>query len=340
MSDHICQFCNNVYKTMSSLRYHQKTTKFCLQLQNKELKEEEKFICNFCTRDFTLKQTYNNHVLICKEKKAVEEKDTQQSMKELKQEIQELKQEKQKLKEEFQTEKQKLKEDLKQEIQKLKEEISNCHLTIKFKDEQIAKLEKTNNELISRPTSTTQTIYDNRKTQYNIQFNQLFDKLDILNEYNVNKRINIMSEENQLREYDFGNFIPGFSKNLINVLKDLSFCTDKSRKIVVIKDENSNSIKMSVEEMLGKCLELGTESIRNHFTLTEQIVDDKINNNDETLTSEMLDKFESDINQLKEFILENGGSINLKGENNPLKNFTIPFLKTLEQIYKVPQLKN
>ena len=126
----------------------------------------------------------------------------------------------------------------------------------------------------------------------------------------------------------------------IYLLKDLSFCTDKSRKIVVIKDENSNSIKMSVEEMLGKCLELGTESIRNHFTLTEQIVDDKINSNDETLTSEMLDKFESDINQLKEFILENGGSINLKAENNPLKNFTIPFLKTLEQIYKVPQLKN
>jgi hypothetical protein len=314
---------------MSSLRYHQKTTKFCLQLQNKELKEEEKFICNFCTRDFTLKQTYNNHVLICKEKKAVEEKDTQKSLKELKEEIQELKQEKQKLKEEHQI-----------EIQKLKEEVSNCHLTIKFKDEQIAKLEKTNNELISRPTSTTQTIYDNRKTQYNIQFNQLFDKLDILNEDSVNKRISIMSEENQLKEYDFGNFIPGFSKNLINVLKDLSFCTDKSRKIVVIKDENSNSIKMSVEEMLGKCLELGTESIRNHFTLTEQIVDDKINNNDETLTSEMLDKFESDINILKEFILENGGSINLKAENNPLKNFTIPFLKTLEQIYKTPQLKN
>ena len=66
--------------------------------------------------------------------------------------------------------------------------------------------------------------------------------------------------------------------------------------ITLIKDENSNSIKMSVEEMLGKCLELGTESIRNHFTLTEQIVDDKINSNDETLTSEMLDKFESDIN--------------------------------------------
>ncbi len=319
----VCKYCNKNYNSQSSLNYHQKTTKFCLQLQNKELKQEEKLICDFCNKDFIVKQAYNGHILNCKQKKVYEENN------------------KQKVNDELKDENQKLKE----EIQKLKEENEKLKLTIQFKDEQlknkdnqIIKLEKTNNELMNSPI-TSVVNNDNRKTQYNIQFNQLFEKLDILNEMNVNKRINVLSNENLIREYDVGKFTSEFTLKLINALKDLTFCTDQSRKIVVIKDENLNSVKMSVEEMLSKCLELGTDSIRNHFTLTEQVVDDRINNSDETLTSEMLDNFESDMKQLKEFILENNVTIDLKDPKNPLKKFAIPFIKTIEQHFKNVTLK-
>ena len=40
-----CNFCNNKYKSISSLNYHQKTAKFCIQLQNREVKKEETYNC-------------------------------------------------------------------------------------------------------------------------------------------------------------------------------------------------------------------------------------------------------------------------------------------------------
>jgi len=41
---YICNFCKKVYKCISALNHHQKTAKFCIQMQNRELKKEEKFI--------------------------------------------------------------------------------------------------------------------------------------------------------------------------------------------------------------------------------------------------------------------------------------------------------
>ena len=123
----------------------------------------------------------------------------------------------------------------------------------------------------------------------------------------------------------------------MHALKDLTFCTDQSRKTVVIKDENSKSVKMSVEEMISKCLELGTEGIKNHFTIVEQDVDERIENCDETLTSEMLDIFLEEIRILKKYTIEevkNNNKINLKDSSNPLRKISIPFIKLTEQHYK------
>ena len=280
-------------------------------MQNRELKKEEKFICNYCNKDFTVKYTYQTHINICKEKKVLEENNTQKI-------IDQLREENERLKDSF--------------IQ-LKEEISNLKIEIKLKNEQIVKLEKTNSELVKRPTSVINNT-DNRKTDYNIQFNKLFEKLDILNESNINKRISNMSSEDQIKRYNIENFTIEFTEKLIYVLKDLSFCTDQSRKTVVIKDENSKSIKMSVEEMLVKCLSLGSEGLKTHFNLIEQIVNNRINNDDKNLTSEILDKFKEQIKELKQFILYNDSTIDLKDKKNPLKKFTIPFIKTIEQHYK------
>ena len=307
-----CSYCKKEYKSMSSLNFHQKTAKFCIKLQNKSITETENYTCNFCNKVFTLKQTFNIHSSSCKEKKIQDENNKQKTMEELNDELQ------------------KAKEDL----QKAKEEIEKLKLTIHFKDEQINKLEKTNNVLVQRPTSVINNNNDNRKTQYNIQFNQLFEKLDVLNESNINKRINTINTEDQIREYNVENFTNEFTEKLIDIFKDLTFCTDQSRKTVVIKDKDSNSIKMSVEEMLTKCLNLGTDGFRTHFTLTEQVVDERINNEDQTLTSEMLDKFEEQIKELKQYLIENKDNIDLKDKKTPLKKFTIPFIRSIEQHYK------
>ena len=46
------------------------------------------------------------------------------------------------------------------------------------------------------------------------------------------------------------------------------------------------------------------------------------------------DKFENELTELKDFILENDGTIDLKDPKNPLKKFAIPFIRTIEQHYK------
>jgi hypothetical protein len=268
-----CEFCNKTFSTSYNLKNHKNTAKFCLQLQNKEI--ENSFICDFCNKGFTTKIHHSTHVSTCKVKKEIEEKELE--------------------KENIKTNKELLKRD---------KIISDLKAKLSSKDDIIKKLQKENKELLKRTantnTNTTINNNDNRQTQYTIQFNQYFDSLSVLNEANVTNRINVLNNEELINQYDFGNFYPGFLNNLANALKDFSFCTDLARKTLVTKDENLKPVKMSAEELLSKCFNLGNESIQEHFTLTEQIVDDKINNCDPDLTAKMLDLFEEDIKKLKD----------------------------------------
>jgi hypothetical protein len=90
--------------------------------------------------------------------------------------------------------------------------------------------------------------------------------------------------------------------------------------------------------LLSKCLKIGNKSIQNHFTLTEKVVDDKINNFDPDLTSKMLDKFEEEIQILKDHILVNNTTdtqclIN-DAPNNPLKKMVGAYIKSIEHLNK------
>jgi hypothetical protein len=66
-----CEFCKTTLKSLSSLNYHKKTNKKCLEKQNVISKE---FIsCEFCKKVFS-NQTLKIHIKTCKNKK-VKEKD-------------------------------------------------------------------------------------------------------------------------------------------------------------------------------------------------------------------------------------------------------------------------
>ena len=66
-----CEFCKTMLKSLSSLNYHKKTNKKCLEKQNILT---DKFIpCEFCKKVFS-NQTLKIHLLSCKNKK-VKEKD-------------------------------------------------------------------------------------------------------------------------------------------------------------------------------------------------------------------------------------------------------------------------
>ena len=59
-----CEYCKQILKTQYSLKQHQKTAKYCLIKQNKNIPEDH--VCNFCGNFFTLKSTLLSHLKICK----------------------------------------------------------------------------------------------------------------------------------------------------------------------------------------------------------------------------------------------------------------------------------
>ena len=58
-----CEHCHNILTTLSSLKLHQKTAKYCLAKQNKVAEE---YLCAFCNTSFTLKSSLHKHLRICK----------------------------------------------------------------------------------------------------------------------------------------------------------------------------------------------------------------------------------------------------------------------------------
>ncbi len=67
--DNQCEFCKKEFSSKSSLVYHQSTAKYCLKLQGKT---NNRFVCDFCQKSFTIKQAYQEHLLICKNKSSKE----------------------------------------------------------------------------------------------------------------------------------------------------------------------------------------------------------------------------------------------------------------------------
>jgi hypothetical protein len=59
-----CEYCKQILKTQYSLKQHQKTAKYCLTKQNKNIPKDH--VCNFCGTFFTLKSTLLSHLKICK----------------------------------------------------------------------------------------------------------------------------------------------------------------------------------------------------------------------------------------------------------------------------------
>uniref|UniRef100_A0A6C0DZT0 GIY-YIG domain-containing protein n=1 Tax=viral metagenome TaxID=1070528 RepID=A0A6C0DZT0_9ZZZZ len=59
-----CEYCNAVLKTQNSLIKHQKTNKKCTTTrENKNIFiETEKYVCEFCDKEFTTKQSKDSHL--------------------------------------------------------------------------------------------------------------------------------------------------------------------------------------------------------------------------------------------------------------------------------------
>lgn len=237
MSNFSCNYCKKSYSSLSALNYHQKSAKFCLDIQKKNNQNEtnENFICEYCNKTFTVKVNFKAHTSVCKIKKDTEKSDNLNGYNErinmLENEILELK---------------------------------NCNIKLtielnlqkELNDKLIKDSEKFTKELINRPT----TIYhDNRNQQsnseYNIQFNEMVKNLVPFTQENIKQRIKNIKPSSIIYENNYK--IPyNIAASIAFQLKDTVFTTDISRSILYNKDENGNANRLVANQYILECIKL------------------------------------------------------------------------------------
>ena len=70
--DIACEYCNYQFKNKSSLNYHQKNTKYCLEIQGKT---HSNFKCDTCNKFLSSKNKLESHKNICMIKKLSDQKE-------------------------------------------------------------------------------------------------------------------------------------------------------------------------------------------------------------------------------------------------------------------------
>ncbi len=289
---HICKFCRKSYTSLSNLNNHQKTAKFCIELQNK-LNTNQLIRCEFCLKEFSTKKYLSQHSERCKDKKISVQKD-------------------------FELENKKLNKKLLDLEQEFKNELLECKLKLEFKDELIEKMQKEIDDykkIISRPT----TIYNTNNTNntnnnYQIEFNQLVQNTETFLSASLSNKIKSITIE-EMDSYDPKNLEDSFSHTLCNKLKEYTFCTDNSRKMVVIKKENDITEKITINAFINLCLNIGVTDIRNYLKILEDHYDSKLVSY--TITDENFTVFDDSLQKIKEYM--NKTNIDITDTGHPLK---------------------
>jgi hypothetical protein len=63
MNSNECKYCNKKFTTKSNLNYHQKNTKYCLEIQGN--KSTQIIKCSFCQKELSSKKVLNIHKIGC-----------------------------------------------------------------------------------------------------------------------------------------------------------------------------------------------------------------------------------------------------------------------------------
>jgi len=282
-----CEFCKTGFTKKSNLSSHQKTTKYCLEIQKNSIDINN--ICEYCNKNFNTKRSLDKHLETCKEK---EKKNKEKIKFELK-------------------DKDDLIKKLENELIKKGNELLEYKIENKYKNDLINKLEKEliklENQLLKKESETSETnkyllekacSKNSINNNYNIQFNKLLSELEPFNEENIKSRIAKMNTEKIA--YSNDKIFKGFLSNFSDLIKDLTFCTDASRGSLIVKDNNGCSEKITSKKFVLECFEKGKEDLINNCTT----IHDFITDNPEINVFDQV-KMRSDLATIITFLKEN-----------------------------------
>ena len=252
-----CQYCKKTFSSKSSLNNHQKTAKYCIQLQGVENKSENKFICNDCSKIFYQKQHLLTHLQSCKEKEfqdksGKQQKEFEDKLRKQEKEFEDKLRDKMREKEQYIIKLITQNENYKEQLEKQQEQIKDLQ----------DKLDKIANKAIDKPTTTTNNTINNK-----------FE----LNTFPSQKEIDrkIESQFNDKYILDGMKGIAQFVYDHIVKLEDGSMayaCYDTSRQMFKYKDENGNEIKDPKAVKLRKMIKPGL--LRQSKTLLDYFNDE------------------------------------------------------------------
>jgi hypothetical protein len=242
MTDYICEFCNKEFKSISNLNYHKKTAKYCLDIQSKNNQEIKQDIheCNICKKQFNRNSILQSHLEKCKEKndlksnkeeilhlkKLLEEKDIllQRQINELDYKdnlIEKYKKELEQQEIKYQNKIEELDKRYIERITTLEKEIISIHE--KYMDKINVNIQNITN---NNPTNHSTVVNNKNKLIQNIQ--PLTNKC--IQDQNLKMSID------DIKNHAFS--LADFYHN--NILKDKLLISDKSRNVLVYKDEFGN----------------------------------------------------------------------------------------------------
>jgi hypothetical protein len=231
-----CKYCSNTFKTISSLNYHIKTNKKCIESRPiTDTIETNNFECTFCNKIFYQKSALQRHLETCilKKKELLNKEnisisneiDKTNEIKRLKEEIEELK----KIKEQNENLK-KIIDDVKDENNKLKESVIEMKTEIRIKDEIIQRNDDQISELMKMSITTNNTM--NNTTNNNVTIYAQIDALRPMNEF-----VECILNKKEFEKACISTSLRQPIGVLINVLYDFMLISDASRGKVNFRKE-------------------------------------------------------------------------------------------------------
>ena len=255
-----CEHCHNILTTLSSLKLHQKTAKYCLAKQNKVAEE---YLCAFCNTSFTLKSSLHKHLRICKSNTPL----IQEQLHEL----------------------DLVKKELESSLLREKE------LNSKIKELKIDSDKKLYEKdiIISEQTKLIKNLETDYKRHIEMQNKDLHDRIQSMAEKaiakpsTVNKNITTTNQiinnmmpitEAHLQEHiqnlnpiHVQNGASGYAKYALEYpLKDMIVCTDFQRRSCKYKDENGNVVSdpemTKITKRLFSAIKERNEKLTNEYS--------------------------------------------------------------------------
>lgn len=206
----ICEFCKKELSSKSSLTYHQRTARFCLEIQGKIL---EDFKCKYCSKNFTTNQHLNDHFNSCKVKREDDKKLAEE-----------------KIHSEYDDRVKKIVNEYEEKIQKkdleYKREVEILNNNISKLENKLESYEKRLFDMASRPISTN-TNSNNKTVVINTS-------IPLTNEV-LRQCVSTFTLENAKN-------IGGITRHFTESLEDHITCTDSSRNIFKYTNEKDEEI--------------------------------------------------------------------------------------------------